>query len=291
MRTLDSVVDAAAALEIQPRAARWAHLSLCVLDAVFSVGARYASTRRTCGRYAGARNLVALVDAGAADSVIGTDAEQPLSTFVADAATTDVKQFAREVLGNRQRTSSRSGVMKAEAAVRYARVLVDAGIERYADVPGPFADAERLDKVEGELRTVPGNGASDVRLGYLWMLLGDDHVIKPDRMVLRWLRRVTGTPVTAEQARTLLAAAAEALGCTPWALDHAIWNAERAAGLESPPTQRRYGATGRSRAGGAARSSACHPARRAPRRSPRMWWTACCPPPMKVARPSRPVGT
>lgn len=227
MRTLDSVVDAAAALDIQPRTRRWAHLSLCVLDAVFSVGARYTSTRRTCERYAAARDLIALVDAGVTSEVIGTDAEQPLSEFVHHAGTMDAEQFARDVLGNRQRTSSRSGVLKAEAAVRYARVLVDAGVECYADVPGLFADDGRLDHVAAQLRSVPGNGASDVRLGYLWMLLGDENVIKPDRMVLRWLSRATGASVTAEGARVLLADAAEALDCTPWALDHAIWNAER----------------------------------------------------------------
>ena len=77
------------------------------------------------------------------------------------------------------------------------------------------------------LRAVPGNGGSDVRLGYLWMLLGDDEVIKPDRMVLGWLEGVLGRRPTAPEARALIADTAGELGCTPWVLDHAVWQAQR----------------------------------------------------------------
>lgn len=47
-----------------------------------------------------------------------------------------------------------------------------------------FADVRRLESVEQQLRAVPGNGGSDIRLGYLWTLVGDNSVIQPDRMVL-----------------------------------------------------------------------------------------------------------
>lgn len=36
-----AVTDAVRMLDIVPRKLRWAHLSLCVLDAVFSINARY----------------------------------------------------------------------------------------------------------------------------------------------------------------------------------------------------------------------------------------------------------
>jgi len=42
---------------------------------------------------------------------------------------------------------------------------------------------------------IPGDGAC---LGYLWMLVGDDNGIKPDRMVLRWLA-AHGTHVLARE--------------------------------------------------------------------------------------------
>jgi hypothetical protein len=218
----DSVVAAASRLDIVPRTQRWAHLSLCVLDAVFSIGARYSTTVSTCRRYAAAAGIPALVDAGSVEYP-----EQPLSDFVMAAQRSGVETFARDVLQNRQRTSTRHGVLKAAAALRYAEILVDSGVDRYADVPALFDDEGRLTEVSTRLRQVPGNGATDVRLGYLWMLLGDDDTIKPDRMVLRWLDGVLGRQVSPAEARSMLADAARALGCTAWSLDHAVWRAQR----------------------------------------------------------------
>jgi hypothetical protein len=64
------------------------------------------------------------------------------------------------------------------------------------------------------------------------MLCGRDDLIKPDRMVLRWLARHAGQQVTAADARDMLAWAAKDLTdrlgrtVTPWMADHAIWRAE-----------------------------------------------------------------
>lgn len=237
-----AVVGAAADLNVRPRTRRWAHLSLCVLDAVFSIGARYATTVRTCERYAVAASLNSL-DAADSPAVIGTVAEQPLSAFVGAASAAGIERFAQDVLQNQQRTSTRNGVLKAAAALRYAEVLVDGGVELYRDVPALFADEPRMAPLAERLRAVPGNGTSDVRLGYLWMLLGDDDAIKPDRMVLRWLGNVLGHAPSAQTARVLLAEAAASLGCTPWELDHAVWQAQRSrrpAIASDSATSRRY---------------------------------------------------
>jgi hypothetical protein len=66
----------------------------------------------------------------------------------------------------------------------------------------------------------------------LWMLCGSDDVIKPDRMVLRWLAR-QGEHADAVRAREVLCEVARQLTprlgrpVTPWMVDHAIWKAER----------------------------------------------------------------
>ncbi len=217
MSDLDAVLDAAGDLEMPPRTQRWAHVSLCVLDAVFSVGARYTSTVSTCRRYAETYGLQSLVHIDAAASVIGTGDEQPLGIFVAHVREHGVDEFAALVLRNRQRTSTGpSGVLKAEAALRYAEALVEAGVERYAEVAAAFGDRDRMDELSVRLRVVPGHGTSDVRLGYLWMLLGDDDTINPDPMVLRWLGLVLGRGVSPQEARELVTSTAAARGCTPW---------------------------------------------------------------------------
>jgi hypothetical protein len=62
------------------------------------------------------------------------------------------------------------------------------------------------------------------------MLSGDDHHVKSDRMVLRWIRTHLHRDVDVPTARDLVVAAAGRLGCTPWELDHAIWTAQRGTG-------------------------------------------------------------
>ena len=47
---------------------------------------------------------------------------------------------------------------------------------------------ERFAAVNADLRAIPGEGAHAVRRDYLWMLIGQDDLIKPDRMVLRWFK-------------------------------------------------------------------------------------------------------
>jgi hypothetical protein len=63
------------------------------------------------------------------------------------------------------------------------------------------------------------------------MLAGSDDVVKPDRMVLRFLAR-HGCPATPSEARGVLALLADDLSepsrpVTPWMVDHAIWKAQR----------------------------------------------------------------
>jgi hypothetical protein len=111
-------------LTILPRAdlPRWAHLSLCVLDAAYSVGARYSGVVRVCRRYAAHADLSPqTVRHRDFATVIGSTREQSLEVFVADAHSVGVERFAGEVVRHRGRTSTRSGILKADAALRYAQ--------------------------------------------------------------------------------------------------------------------------------------------------------------------------
>ena len=74
--------------------------------------------------------------------------------------------------------------------------------------------------VRHALQSVPGIGYATV--SYFLMLLGAPG-IKPDRMILRFLREATGRSFTNTHAEQALRAAAEMLGAQPHELDHAIW--------------------------------------------------------------------
>jgi hypothetical protein len=223
---IDVVERAARAeLTITPRAKRWTHLSLCVLDAVFSINATYSGVVRVCLRYAQHAALPdPLLPVSDAHTIIGTTKEQRLDAFAQDVQTIGAERFAAEVIANRARTSTRGGVLKADAALSYAEILTKHGVQTIGDVAALLGDDAHLGRVEADLATVAGHG-SGARRAYLWMLAGDDRHVKPDRMVLRWIARDL-RPVTVDEARELVVATADRLGCTPWELDHAIWRAE-----------------------------------------------------------------
>ncbi|GAB3849170.1 hypothetical protein GCM10029963_33160 [Micromonospora andamanensis] len=79
---------------------------------------------------------------------------------------------------------------------------------------------------------VPGDGSYGNRRGYLWMLCGNDGLIKPDRLVLRRLSRFE-PGIDPDRARQVVDKVAVVLTArlrrpvTPWMVDHTIWLDER----------------------------------------------------------------
>ena len=174
------VAERVAALGPRRREDRWAKLSACVLDAVWSIGARYD------------RVVVPLVrrvlDGGATGRLLSSATPEvdvhPLSRLQQRFPD---EEALLEVAQNRQRTSTRSGITKAKAVLGYARVLVDHGVDDLAAANEALLSPPLLASIDNGLRRIRGEGQHGIRRGYFWMLCGDDGRIKPDRMVLRWL--------------------------------------------------------------------------------------------------------
>lgn len=226
--SLAPLVDAVAVLDPQPRERQWVSLTFCVLDAVYSIGANYH------------HHVVPVVRRVATDFGVDTPAATPAAaTSMADPVPLSalISRYADPdalivVTKNRQNTSTRGGIRKADAVLRYAEILNQHGVATLADGRAALSDDQRMELIDHALRMVPGEGAAGVRRGYLWMLVGDHQRVKPDRMVLRWLARI-GFHVDVEGARSLLDQVSESLTdrldrvVSPWEVDHAIWNAER----------------------------------------------------------------
>jgi len=198
----------------------YAHLPMCVIDAIFSIGVGYGSVKAVVARYAAWADL-AQFRLDAAD-----DHQQTISEFCDLIEPLGPERFA-EVVNNRCRTSTTNGILKADAVARFATVLRDHGIEDFADVPTAIKDSD-LDKA---LRSVKGQG-SGISTKYFFMLAGDDTTVKPDRMLVRFCTRALERKVTPTEAGTLVIAAAGALSepamtVTPRDLDHAIWSWQR----------------------------------------------------------------
>lgn len=214
------VREARTSLELRPRPERYASLSFCVLDAVFSINANYMrSTIHVPERYAEWANLEPLWV-----PVDQTAPEQDLRDFVSDVERVGVEEFASTVLKNRQLTSThaRKRTLKSEASLEYARILVDAGANTFTGLSELESEADQDRLLRESLARVPGHGRG-ARLSYFFMLAGDDYGVKPDRMIHRFLERVAGRAFNDHNARRVLADAATELDVTPWVLDHAIW--------------------------------------------------------------------
>lgn len=221
------VAEAARGLDLAPRSARWGHLSLCVIDATFSINAGYTGTTNAVRRYAEFANLPSQLLTGKdlLKTVSPREDEQPLSQFLESIdRLPDDDVTARKLYGNLQRTSPRGGIRKAAAVRKIAKILATPAysVETLADVSALMSDPHRLSLVEAGLAAVEGHGQG-LRLGYIWMTAGDDNNVKPDRHVLRWLGKALKRAVLVSEARELLVDAAGLLSVTPWVLDHAIW--------------------------------------------------------------------
>lgn len=122
-----------------------------------------------------------------------------------------------DILDNRQKLSG--GALKAAGAIEAGRRLQEHGLRHAADVTA----SPELKKAWTEVK-----GLGEVSWVYFTMLLGTPDV-KADVMIRRFVSRAIGEDATAARARTLVRGAARSVDVSPTALDHAIWDHERAA--------------------------------------------------------------
>jgi hypothetical protein len=203
---------------------RYASLPLCVLDAIFSINARWESVSAAVGRYAAHYGLPLTYLPG---MMPGANKQATVDDLIGHISSIGPDRFAKEVMRNRMRTSTRGGILKAEAVLHFAQVLKAHGIQVIQDMSQRLSDPG----LEADLRTVHGQG-SGVAVRYFLMLAGAHNLIKPDRMIIAYLSRTLGRRVDAGQAQAVLEAAAEALkteypAITPQLIDAAIWTYER----------------------------------------------------------------
>ena len=198
------------------------NLPLCVIDAVFSIGVNYAATRNTVERF---RNYLQNPESGVDYHITGESFS--ISEFVKIQKRLGYEWMARVVYKNKQRTSSRNGILKAEAVTRFSEVLQNYKIEFFKDV----RKTENLEPFKLHILAIPGQG-SGLSLRYFYMLAGYENLIKPDRMIRRFLQAILGREPNEDECQELLEEASELLGqhfpgITPRTLDNMIWSYQR----------------------------------------------------------------
>lgn len=196
-------------------------LSLCVIDAVFSIGVKYTSTRQTVIKYCDYYSLKRIRDDF---SSLPLESEQEtISQLITKIEKKGIDEFTNEVFKNRQRTSTSNGILKTEAVLRFANVLKDFNVEYLQDLSIIIANTQ----FEDEIKKIPGQ-KSGISLSYFFMLAGSSDFIKPDRMIIRFLENALNRKVQLDEAIYLLKETTKDLknqfpDITPRLLDHQIW--------------------------------------------------------------------
>jgi hypothetical protein len=138
-----------------------------------------------------------------------------------------IKELTENIYKNRQRTSTRSGILKSEAVIKFLKILQKYEVNKLSDVYKIISSKE----FEIDIKKIHGQ-KSGISLTYFFMLAGSDDLIKPDRMIIRFLESISGENVSLSDCQIILAEVAKNLekngfDITPKKLDNLIWNYQR----------------------------------------------------------------
>lgn len=190
-------------------------LSVCILDCVYSLRARYYDvTVPLVQRYA------ALYMNG--DCYAPGDTVSMLLQRMEDAG--GAEAFGKNILRNQQKLGGKGKIPKEAVCHQLARYLRDLHIETIED----FQAFESQEILEIVIRAVKGLG--DAGVNYLFMLAGDPDRCKPDVHIHHCIRDACGCDVSNEACQELFTDAVALLrprypNLTVRGLDGIIWRA------------------------------------------------------------------
>ena len=161
------------------------HLSLCLINAVWSIGVRYEGVQNVVKRYYEHRKLKPYRDENLRKSFQYPDEkeQESLEIFLKYLINFSYEQLSEKIFQNRQRTASRNGILKSEAVVKFTEILLKYNVNYFQDIETNIK-GNRL--FELDIKNIPGQ-RSGISLEYFFMLSGDENKIKPDRMIKRFL--------------------------------------------------------------------------------------------------------
>ncbi|WP_036479460.1 hypothetical protein [Myxosarcina sp. GI1] len=207
----------------------YSSLPLCVIDAVFSIGIRYSTTRRVVINFCNRQKIKRLREYGS----LYPDKKQQFSIreFLSLYENYSIEELANNFFKNRCRTSSRNGILKTEAVFKFSEVLYKYEINFFQDLPDFIGNKE----FEYSIKQIPGQ-KSGISTSYFYMLAGEENFIKPDRMIIRFIESCIGKSINIHEATELLKEAYKTLksnfpNLTLRQLDHEIWKYQKNAPL------------------------------------------------------------
>lgn len=170
-------------------------LPICILEAVFSIAANNTSSKNTYTNYMNYYNIIPDEKSG----IIRP--EHTIKEFIENVESfKSIDEFTDVVLKNHQRTSSKNGILKSEAVYEIAKVFQKYKIDTLTDLQ--HCSGEQRCNLEKEILSVKGQ-SSGIMLKYLYMLAGNENMIKSDRMLMRFINSVNND-ITIEDAQAII---------------------------------------------------------------------------------------
>jgi hypothetical protein len=186
------------------------------------MGVRYESTRRTVREFCAKHHW----EMSRSEAVV----EHRVGELVEILEPFESRFESIDVFRNKQRTSSRSGITKAESVYRFSKTLQRYEIETLSDA----LKGGKNPRLKEAIRGIPGQ-SSGISFAYFLILVGHRDVVKPDRMICRFVAAAIGeTTISQDYANELVISASSALAgefpnLVPAVLDNAIWKYQRGA--------------------------------------------------------------
>ena len=214
------------ALQPEPDMEYYSCVALCALDAVFSIRANYYAVvkpivERFCKQYD-----IENIKAPDPHKIPSESEQLKVSALRKKLKDVTPEQLAA-VVKNRQRTSTKNGILKAEAFLRYLDVFEEYKIETYQDVNKAYEENSEFEKV---LKDIPGQ---NVAVDYFFMLAGDEDGVKVDTHLTRFAENAVGHKLSREEIKQLFAGAVDYYrkngypNMTARHLDHIVWSWQR----------------------------------------------------------------
>jgi hypothetical protein len=201
-------------------------LPLTVIDAIFATGVLYKGVQNTVEKVCAKWGIPKCRDDKSRFPQKGE--QMSISMFLEKIDSfSNANELADKVYDNRQRTSSTNGMLKAQAVTELLKVLQQNKIEYWQDVE----KIKGLPNFETEFKAIKGQ-SSGVAFKYFLMLTGATYLIKPDRMIVRFLIAATGKRFSHDKCQEILTKVTETLTgdhpkLTAQKLDYVIWVFQR----------------------------------------------------------------
>ncbi len=199
----------------------YSSLPHCVIDAVFSIGIKYTATRNVVERFSKYLKVDTFRKFGS--DFPNIDEQYSINQFIDFYQKNGIDFVTNNVYKNKCRTSTVNGILKSEAVLEFAQVLQKYEINYFQDLAKVINNAN----FERDIKYIKGQG-SGKSLSYFFMLAGDENLIKPDRMIERFVEDCIGKKLSTNELTQIFSKVIKILktnypNLTLRELDHEIW--------------------------------------------------------------------